>query len=520
LTPAFTGLPVLRSPAWGTLTALVTGALLPLAFSPFDLWPLAVLLPALLLWLWEGRTPLAAAWRGACFGLGAFGAGLYWVFISLHDYGNAPPIFAVLATLSLVLIMALYPAATGWLLNRGWPQPGPLRWLLVAPALWAGLEWVRSWLFTGFPWLALGYSQIDSPLAGLAPTLGVFGVSWAVLASAGLLLMLAVESGRRRLWAGGLLLLLWIGAWGLGRIAWVEPVGAPLRISLIQPSFAWEQRLRPDFLEETLRRYVDLSLAVADASDVIVWPETAIPMFFHDAEPFIEQLATDARQRNVDYLIGILSGEPSGQIYYNSVISLGRAQGFYHKHRLLPFGEYLPLRSLLTFFRDYVDIPLSDFTPGARNQPPLQAGGQPVGVSICFEAVFGSEIRPGTGSATWLINVSNDSWFGRSPAPYQHLQIARMRALESGRYLARATNTGVSALIDARGRVLAHSGLFTAEIVQGTVQPLAGMTPYVRLGDGFTAVLLGTALALGGLLTRRRSPVPAAIPLVSEEDTP
>ncbi len=496
---------VLENSHWGDALALAGGALLTLAFAPFNLWPLAVLLPALLLWLWQGATPRRAAWRGLLFGLGLFGVGISWVYISLHSYGNAPPAFAALATLLLILVMALYPAIVGWLLARWFPSPGPARWLLAAPALWALLEWVRSWLFTGFPWLAMGYSQIDSPLAGLAPYLGVFGVSWAVILSAGLLLLTIQGDRRIRLFAGALALLLWGGAWGLGRVDWVSPAGEPLRVSLIQGNIAQERKWRPEGLEDTVRVYIRLSVPATADSDVIIWPEAAIPTFYQNVEEFAQALQQDAKDHGVDYLIGVPWGDGETGIFHNSVVSLGRVNGFYHKQRLVPFGEYLPLRSLLSFFRDYVDIPMADFTSGDRAQPLLQAAGHPVGVSICFEAVFGSEIRASLPQAQFLVNVSNDAWFGDSLAPHQHLQIARMRALEAGRYLARATNTGITAIVDDRGKIIVRGAPFQAEVVKGKVQPLSGATPYVLWGDNFTVLLLAGLLALALGLRRRES---------------
>jgi apolipoprotein N-acyltransferase len=491
-----TTVPAFSVSRWGDSVALLGGALLPLAFAPFNLWPLAILLLTLLLWVWQGETPWRAAWQGFLFGVGMFGTGIYWVYISLHQYGNAPPAFAALVTLLLVLLMALYPAVTGYLLARWAPASGPARWLLAAPALWALLEWVRSWLFTGFPWLALGYSQIDSPLAGLAPYLGVFGVSWAVVLSAGLLLVLIRGNRQARLRAGALVLLLWGGTWVLGQLQWVTPVGKPLRVSLVQGDIPQERKWRPEQLEETVRRYIRLSVPVMDNSDVVIWPEAAIPTFYQHVEEFMQVLQKEAQDSGSDYLIGVPWGFSETGIYHNSVVSLGRSSGFYHKHRLLPFGEYLPLRFLLNFFRTYVDIPMADFTPGDLDQPLLQAAGYPVGVSICFEVVFGSEIRHSLPQARFLVNVSNDAWFGDSLAPHQHLQIARMRALEAGRYLARATNTGITAIIDDHGRIVVRGKPFVAEVVQGKVQPLTGATPYVLLGDGFTVVLLGGLLAL------------------------
>lgn len=486
------------------LAILIAGALMPLAFAPFGYWPLAILLPVTLLWGWDTASPRRAAVRGGLFGLGMFGFGIYWIFISLHDYGNAPAPFAALATFAVVLLMALYPAVTGWLLVRWGPPAGPIRWLLVMPAGWTLLDWVRSWLFTGFPWLALGYSQTDSPLGQLAPYTGVFGVGWAVLLSAGLLRTLLASAGwtARCGWLG-LLAALWLGSAGLGQIDWVEPAGPPLQVAIVQGNIAQEQKWRPNQLDDTLYRYVQLSLPEYGRSQVIIWPETAIPSLYQDVQPFIAALGDQAQRAQVDYIAGIPTGSRETAVFHNSVIAVGANPGFYHKRRLLPFGEYLPLRFLFTFFHDWVTIPMADFTAGARDQPLLHAGGQPVGVSICFEAVFGSEVRLALPEATWLINVSNDAWFKDSTAPHQHLQIVRMRALEMGRYLARATNTGISAILDDRGRIVLRLPQFEAKTLQGAIRPLRGLTPYARFGDLPTLILMIPLLLCGWIFPKR-----------------
>lgn len=491
-----------RIPIAKDLLALVAGTLLPLGFAPVSWYPLAILLPAVLLWLWEGESPGRAAWRGGLFGLGLFGVGISWVYISLHQFGNAHAAFAALTTLLLILLMALYPAAVGYLLARWAPGPAPIRWLLIAPALWGLWEWVRSWLFTGFPWLSLGYSQIDAPLAGFAPYLGVFGVSWAVWLSAGLLLLLIHGSWRARLIWGSLMVALWIGAWGLGQSQWITPVGDPVKVALVQGNIGQERKWQPEQLGRTLRTYVELSQQ-ATGNDLIIWPETAIPLFYEDVEEdFIPFLKEQVRRTNTDYLIGIPAGSLDTGIFYNAVVGLSSDQGFYYKRRLVPFGEYLPLRSLLSFFHSWVDIPMADFASGADEQPPLKVGGYPVGVSICFEVAFGSEIRKSLPEVQLLVNVSNDAWFGDSLAPHQHLEIARMRALEAGRPMARATNTGISALIDVQGQIVAHSQQFVPEVLEGSIQPMRGATPYVRFGDMAAVLFLGLLLGLGLVLER------------------
>ena len=493
-----------RHPLITDLLIFIAGALLPLAFAPFGIWPLAILAPVVLLWSWDGATPRHAAGRGGLFGLGAYGFGIYWIFISLHDYGNAPAPFAALATFAVVLLMALYLAVLGGLIARWGPPSGPMRWLLAIPALWTLLDWVRSWLFTGFPWLAIGYSQTDAPLGDLAPYVGVFGVGWAVLLSAGLLwtLLNSTRWQARLSWLG-LLTVPWLGAWGLGHIAWVEPAGTPLRVVIVQGNIAQDRKWEPDALDQTLTRYVQLSLPEQGHSDVIIWPETAIPAFLDEVRPFVAALAGEAQKAGVDYVTGIPTGSWETSVFHNSIIGIGRSPGLYHKRRLLVFGEYLPLRSFFLFFRDWVDIPMADFTPGNLEQPLFRAGGQPVGLSICFEAVFGSEIRRALPEATWLINLSNDAWFKDSTAPHQHLQIARMRALEVGRYMARATNTGVSAILDERGRIRARGPQFQAEVIRGEVQPLRGLTPYARFGDWPAVAMMIGLLTLGLFLSQR-----------------
>jgi apolipoprotein N-acyltransferase len=485
--------------------ALGAGASLILAFAPFGVWPLAISASALLLWLWEGVSPRRAAWRGFLFGLGVYTTGVSWVYLSLRNYGNAPAAFAALATLLLVLYLALYPAVIGYLLGRWVSRPSPVKWLVVAPALGAGLEWVRSWLLTGFPWLSLGYSQIDNPLGNIAAYLGVFGVSWAVWLTAGFLIALS-KTGRNkwmRLNWGVWAVILWVSAWSLGQVDWVRPVGKPLRVSLVQGNISQDRKWLTGQLQNTLELYARLSFEQAEGSDVIIWPETAIPIFYEQVTDFVESLAEQARLDGTDYLIGIPTGSWDQGIFHNAVVSLGRFQGFYYKHRLLPFGEYLPLRFILNFFRDFVDIPMADFVPGQVNQSLLQAAGYPVGTSICSEVMFASEIRKTLPQARFLVNVSNDAWFGDSLAPHQHLQIARMRALETGRYLARATNTGISAFIDERGCITARSNQFNTEVLRGNVQPMAGATPFARLGDGVTMISMAVLLTLGVLLQRR-----------------
>ena len=467
--------------------ALLAGVLLTLAFAPFEFFLLAVLAPAALLYLWRNTSPKQAAWRGFLFGLGHFSSGVYWVYISLYTYGNAPVMFAVLLTLLLIVYMASYPAALGYLLRRLSPRPDWSTYLLTAPALWILLEWVRSWMLSGFPWLSLGYSQVDSPIGQFSTYFGVFGCGWIVVLSAGLIVLIVTPKAWPYRIAYTLsLLLIWLGATSLTHLQWSSPIGQPLQISLIQGNINQTQKWQLEERERILQLYTELSLSVAAESDVIIWPETALPTFFSLIdEGFITALHEHAHATDTDYLIGTAVGDWDKSLFHNSVVSIGANDGqhFYHKHHLLPFGEYLPFRFLFNLFHRFVDIPMADFTAGVKQQPLLRAANHDVGVSICYEAAFGNEIRRTLPQATLLVNVSNDDWFGDSLAPHQHLQIARMRTLETSRPMARATNTGISALIDHTGKIVADGAQFKPLVIQGSLQPQQGSTPYVRFGD-------------------------------------
>ena len=490
------------------LLALAAGLLLPLAFSPFDLYPLAVLSPALLFSTWRGATPRRALRRGALYGLGMFGAGVNWIFLSIHEYGHVPWGLALLLTLLFIVVLALFPALAGWLAARLERHcrslPRDVALVLIYPAAWLLAEWARGWFLTGFPWLNLGYSQIDAPLAAMAPLLGVYGVSYFTALSAALLLA-AMAPGRGRIVGRHLAMLvaLWVGAGLLSLPRWTVPTGAPLKVSLVQGNIPQDLKWQPAMRDPTVALYSRLSRRHWD-SDLIVWPETAMPMFYRQARPYLEALAEEARPHGTELLVGLIYQDPAQHRYYNSMVSVGGGKtAFYHKQHLVPFTEYLPFSTVLGGVVDLLDVPMSDFSAGDGAQPPLLLAGQPVAVSICYEDAFGEELIRALPRATLLVNVSNDAWFAGSIAPAQHLQIARMRALETGRYLLRATNTGLSAIVDPGGDIVAASPPFREHVLSASVQPMAGATPYVRLGNGPVVLLSGLLLAVLVALERR-----------------
>ena len=491
----------------GDLVAAAAGALLPLAFAPYHIFPVAVLSPALLFASLLRLTPARGLWRGWLFGLGMFGVGVSWIFVSIHRFGAASVPLATLLTMLFVCVMALYPALFGYLalriLNGPWcgAKTAPaLELLLALPALWVLVEWWRGWFLSGFPWLNLGVSQLAAPLAGLAPVLGEYGVSWAVAFSSVLLLLMLQRWGRIRYWLA-LLVILWTGGWLAGGVEWTRPEGAPLRVALLQGNVPQEIKWLPEQLVPNLELYSGLTASHWD-SDLIVWPETAITAFYHQLEDgFIRQLQRAAEEHRTDILAGLPVTDPESGRYYNAVMSVGSSRGFYRKHHLVPFGDFLPFEEQLRGLIEFFDLPMSSFSPGPARQPLLQVAGHRTGISICYEDAFGAEVIRTLPEAALLVNVSNDAWWGDSFGPHQHLQIAAMRALEGGRPLVRATNTGITALVDHRGRIVSTAPQFQVAVLTGTVQPRQGATPYVRWGN---TPLVASMLGMLGVIFLRR----------------
>lgn len=491
--------------------ALAGGLLLPLAYAPFHLSPLAPLCVACLFALWDGVSPAAAARRGFLFGFGAFLTGTYWTYTSLHVFGKAPLFVALPLVVSLMALMAAYVALAGWLANRIDPRPGLRRWLLVLPSCWALVEWLRGWLFSGFPWLSLGYSQSDTPLGGLAPVAGVFAVSWAVAFTAGALRALLAGPRRRRALAAAAIVGVWVIGAGLRGVPWTRPAGEPIEVSIIQAAVSQDRKWEPEELLPTMRLYRDLTRRHW-SSDLIIWPEAAIPALRVRLRDYFAALREEAQRHEADLLAGVIEYRPDTEQYLNGLMSLRSEGGTYYKRHLVPFGEYFPVPS---FVRDWMrlrNLPYSDYSRGAADQEPLRVAGQRVAASICYEDLFGAELIYALPAATMLVNVSNDAWFGNSVAPHQHLQIARLRALESGRDMARATNTGISAVIGADGRVRARIPQFETHVLTATVQPREGATPYALAGD--VPVVAWSLALLAVAVTLRRRPAPAAEPQV------
>lgn len=482
---------------WRFLLAFGGGALAVPAFAPFSVFPLAFVTVALLFLLWQNATPRQAFRDGWAFGVGLLGFGVFWMHISIDQFGNVGTALAIFITLGFILLMALYYGLAGWAACRI-TAPGSGQRVLAVVLIWVLVEWLRGWVLTGFPWLALGYSQIDSPLAGLAPLLGVYGVSLAVvITAAGLVLVLTGDAARRNLSLAAVVVL-WLAAGLLGQMSWTGSAGSVLRVSMVQGNVAQETKWKRENLQPTLSLYAGLT-ARHWSSDLIVWPETAVPAFAHQIdEHFLTPLETEAGRQGSALLMGMPVWHDEEKLYYNAMISLGSERDSYYKRHLVPFGEFMPLKSVLEPLIDWLQIPMSDFAAGESDRPLIRFGGFPVGVSICYEDAFGEGVIQALPDAAFLVNASNDAWFGDSLAPPQHLEIARMRALESGRYMLRSTNTGISAIIGPKGELLETSPAFKQHVLTGEILPMEGSTPYVWIGNW--GVIVFVLLMLAGLI--------------------
>ncbi|HWI97636.1 MAG TPA: apolipoprotein N-acyltransferase [Burkholderiales bacterium] len=480
------------------MTPFFAGAATVLAFAPLGFFPLALLTFGLLAHFWIGATPRQAFWSGYAFGLGLFGAGVSWVYVSLHTFGAMPLPLAALATFLFCAFLALFPAVAGWLQARI-PAQAAVRACLLIPAAWTLIEWLRSWIFTGFPWLSVGYASVGWPLQGYAPLLGVFGLSFMTVSLGGMAWLL-FQRQRLLVFATTFIAIIVAGQ-ALRHVHWTEPAGEPVSAALLQGNIEQDLKFRPERYAAILATYV--RLAEGARAKLIVFPETSIPRFLDRIEPeFLEQLAGVARRNGGDLLLGVPYRSRSGE-YFNSVISLGSSPPqAYHKSHLVPFGEFIPPG--FGWVLGVLQVPLSDFSRGGHDQAPIAAAGQRVAVNVCYEDAFGDEIARRVREATILVNVSNVAWFGDSLAPAQHLQIARLRAVETGRMHLAATNTGITAAIDRDGRVLARLPQYTEGRLEVSAQGYAGATPYASYAD-WPVVIVSLLVLAGALLVARRA---------------
>ena len=487
------------------IAAFAAGASFNLGFAPFGWWPLALAAPAALFVLIRGLPPRRAGWTGAAFGVGLFAFGTYWLYTCLHVFGLVPVWLTLVLQTILVAAMSVYVAALCYLSNRFWLKPGVTRDWLVLPALWVLLEWLRGWLLSGFPWLSTGYALIDSPLAGWAQLFGVYGVTWAaVLVSAAISVapMPGLRPWRRYL-AIGAAAMLFAFPKLLERAQWTHADGPAVPIAAVQGAVPQDQKWQAKNRDLTMQRYLRLT-GEAWGSRLIIWPEASLPVLSTELQDYLHRLEQQGRVHDADFAIGLVDYRPATKRYFNGILVLAAAgDGWYYKRHLVPFGEYFPVPAFVRTWLRLMSLPYDDFTAGDSRQPVLSAAGQKLGLTICYEDAFGSQQLKILRQATLLVNVTNNAWYGDSTAPHQHLQIARMRALEAGRFLVRAANDGITAAIDPQGKIIARLPQFQEGVLRATVQPMTGLTPYARLGN-YPVVIGALAVLLIAAWRRRR----------------
>jgi apolipoprotein N-acyltransferase len=485
------------------LIAFIAGSCMPLAFAPFSLWPVVILSPAILIFqLGLIHSSRQAFWLGWTYGLGYFGFGVYWLYHSMQVYGHAPVFVAVALTALMIVTLSTFIATTLGLYYRFktiWPGKVAL-WSL--PLLWFAMEWAKGWVLTGFPWLSVGYAHISSPLAGFAPLVGVYGLSAISIA---LSLMLAQWKQLKALLIVIVFLLSGAGGFALQQLEWSSESGRALSITMVQGNIPQEVKWQRDARKKIIDLYWGVTQEYWD-SDLVVWPEVAIPGRSEDLEAdYLMPMSMVASENGSNLLTGIVVSDWLRRQYYNSMLLMGDQQGVYHKRHMVPFGEYMPFRSVLEFMKNYIQIPMSDMTAGPHYQPLMSVKDVKLGVSICYEDVFSRDINLDLPDANILINTSNDAWFGDSLAPHQHLEIAQMRALETARPLVRSTNTGRSAFIDHKGRIVDATDQFKTQTLTETVQGRSGSTPflYFSAAQPYLAILILLASGLFWLRSHR-----------------
>ena len=492
-------------PLWQTMVmAWLAGALFLFALAPYGFWVLAIVSPAFLyLLLLPEMSGKRAFVIGEAYGTGLWCVGAFWLYTSIHDYGATPAWLALIMIALMGLGMGLFHGFLALIFNRVvGKQP------LSFAALWILQEWLKTWLFTGFPWLFVGYAFTEQRwLSSLAPVAGVFAVSFVAVLLAASIVELLRRRGRYMIAPIALVAVstfLW-----LIHPQWTKPKGTPdLSVSLIQGNIPQDLKWLTEYQIETLKIYATLTSSEW-GRDIVLWPESSIPMFQDEAVGFIGEMVKMAKASNTSWITGIPYRDKVGfdpkidkyPPFYNSVVALGaEADGLYKKQRLVPFGEYIPFQGLFDILPNLAGSQdIMSYSRGSDNQSPLHVRGHNLGTAICYEVAYPDTTRKNAIGTDFLLTISNDAWFGTSAGPLQHLQMVQMRALENGRWFIRATNTGVTAIIDHQGRIVKRAPQFERTVLRGDIQARVGNTPFMRMGNYPILIIIALLLLLSYL---------------------
>jgi len=484
---------------------VVLGAAMVFAFAPFGYSLLAPLCLAGLFITISGSAPRQAFINGLAFGYGLYGVGVSWVYVSLSTYGGMPLWMGSIAVFGFAGIMALFIASSCYLAAKLLVKR--TQRLLMLPFVWVIFEWMKSWVLTGFPWLDVGYTQTSTWLAGWAPLGGVYLVSLVVaLGAVGLVLCAS-----QKRWFGLLCLsVILMSSWWLERMDWSTDSGAPIRVGVVQANVPINSKWLTTSRDRLVSRYISLSseLMADKPVDLVVWPETALPMYLQQTLPDFWNAVSPSGAALLTGLLdspSLLRSPRSYEETYNAaVLVCDDKTQVYRKRHLVPFGEYMPMRFIFDWVLDYLELPMSDLSSWKGQQALECSSNINVGLSICYEDAFANEYREHVGESTLLVNISEDAWFGDSFAPHQRLQMAQMRSRELARPMVRSANSGPSVIINERGRVVAQTRQFEVQLLNHEVQPKTGDTLYKRLGNWVVWISMLVVMGLSVVSRVRR----------------
>ncbi|MRI32843.1 apolipoprotein N-acyltransferase [Endozoicomonas sp. OPT23] len=499
------------------LMPALAGSLATLAFAPYDFWPLLLPITAAFFLLIRTETVKTATLKGLSFGLGMFGTGVSWVYVSIHQFGSAPPILAVLLTALFVLVLSAFliaPMAYSYSRLRDILKVStPWRQALLFTGLWVIFEWTRTWLLTGFPWLLQGYALLDTPFQSWAPITGVFGLSFLLaLAATAIAAVIVSKQKKPAVFLATVTAALWLAALPLDKVQWTKPV-KEISFSAVQGNISQSLKWNPNHIQKTISTYYGLTQSEWQ-QDLIVWPENALPFFYSDGVRVLEQLGNITKANDSTLILGMPVDDTSSAStsesvskelrYYNGILSVGATEGRYFKQKLVPFGEYVPLESTLRGLISFFDLPMSAFSKGNHDQKKLSAAGTDITSYICYEVVYPDFAAKQAKGSGLLVTISNDTWFGKSIGPVQHYQMARMRSLETGRYLIRATNDGITALVNEKGQEVTRIERFKEGVLKGKAMVMEGTTPFMNFGSWPVLFLSLLLIFLAAVFTRRQ----------------
>ncbi|MET1254524.1 apolipoprotein N-acyltransferase [Aliikangiella maris] len=492
--------------SWSARIAMfLSGAIYPLGFAPFEFWPIAIVAVLCLILALLRITILSAFQLAYCWGLGAFSIGASWVYVSIHEFGFVPVIGAAALTVIFVAFLALFKGFFGYLFFRlNWLTRGKVL-IVVLPLCWLVSEALQSVVFNGFPWLLLGYSQIDSPFGGVATWLGVYGISWVLILLLSALAMWIISQRRQHLVliASVICMLVLINVHnhlGLNNGTALSANSKTVKVALVQPNIAQDKKWDRKYFAQIIDVLFHETSTLWGA-DFIVWPEGAIPAYKHQVDDILFELTRLAKENQSNLILGVPEYQAETQQSYVALVGIGETEQSYHKQVLVPFGEYVPLEKWLRGLIKFFDLPMSGFTPATHAQQPMQYSSATIIPAICYEIAYPKIIRDLSVKADpnkpqIILTVSNDAWFGDSFGPYQHMQMARMRSLELGLPLIRSTNDGITAVVDIYGKVKKLLPRYQQDSLQYDLVLQNRMTVYRYVGWSGLLIIILVSLSI------------------------